>query len=130
MNGPEKGARHRNGFSNLAAWLAHDPDNESFVFRKFDRLSARNLLNLQNELLELEWDIDYMDKQMSDSGDPDILLSMRKWTHYQDRAKIAGRLECTKKNMEADLEVKIKKYREFKLATASVSQVIDNRPTR
>lgn len=32
---------HRDGYPALAAWISHDPDNETFIFRKFDRLAAK-----------------------------------------------------------------------------------------
>ncbi len=35
------------GFAQVAEWVALDPDNELFVFRKFDKLAVRNLLYLQ-----------------------------------------------------------------------------------
>lgn len=38
--------RNRNGFPAVAAWIARDLDNETFIFRKFDELTARNLLHL------------------------------------------------------------------------------------
>jgi hypothetical protein len=35
------------GFPRVADKIAHDPDNTSTIFRRFDRLSARNLLFLE-----------------------------------------------------------------------------------
>ncbi|KAH8896737.1 hypothetical protein GQ53DRAFT_778721 [Thozetella sp. PMI_491] len=42
------------GYPSVARSFAKDPDNETFVFRKFDVLSAQNLLYLQCEILDLE----------------------------------------------------------------------------
>ena len=42
------------GYATVAISLAEDPDKETYVFRRFDRLTARNLLNLQGELLVLQ----------------------------------------------------------------------------
>ena len=50
------------GYAAVAAWIALDPDSETFVFRKFDRLAARNLLYLQSELLAVEKDLDRLDR--------------------------------------------------------------------
>jgi hypothetical protein len=72
---PEKHQpRQRSGYLSLAAWIAHDPDNETYVFRKFDRLSARNLLNLQNELIALEAELAAIDNQMLLVGESDPML--------------------------------------------------------
>ena len=42
------------GFPRVADKIAQDPDNTSTIFRRFDRLSARNLLFLEAQLAELE----------------------------------------------------------------------------
>ncbi|KXJ89049.1 hypothetical protein Micbo1qcDRAFT_206632 [Microdochium bolleyi] len=41
-----------------AAHIASDQDRETFVFRRFPKLSALNLLNLQEEMTELEFQIE------------------------------------------------------------------------
>jgi hypothetical protein len=46
--------RPLNGFPSLSEFIASDHDRTSLVFRRFDRLAARNLLYLQSELAELE----------------------------------------------------------------------------
>lgn len=43
-----------NGFPRVAHKIASDPDKTAFLFRRFDQLSARNLLYLEAELAELE----------------------------------------------------------------------------
>jgi hypothetical protein len=47
-------AKQRDGYPALADFIAQDPDHETFVFRRFKGLSARNILNLQGELIALE----------------------------------------------------------------------------
>jgi hypothetical protein len=51
------------GFPSLAAFIASDPDHTSLVFRRFDKLAARNLLYLQSELAELQAKQDQFDVQ-------------------------------------------------------------------
>jgi hypothetical protein len=46
--------RPLDGFPSLSEFIASDHDRTSLVFRRFDRLAARNLLYLQSELAELE----------------------------------------------------------------------------
>lgn len=43
-----------NGYASLAAFIASDADKSTAIYRRFDRLSARNLLFLQSELEELQ----------------------------------------------------------------------------
>jgi hypothetical protein len=49
-----RNARPLDGYPSLAEFIASDPDHTSLVFRRFDKLAARNLLYLQSELAELE----------------------------------------------------------------------------
>jgi hypothetical protein len=46
--------RPLDGFPSLSDFIASDHDRTSLVFRRFDRLAARNLLYLQSELAALE----------------------------------------------------------------------------
>lgn len=59
----------RDGYPALASWVARDPDSESFVFRKFICLGARNILHLQSQLISLEKEIDDLDAEARQSGD-------------------------------------------------------------
>lgn len=43
-----------NGYPSLSAFIVSDNDRSTFIYRRFDRLSTRNLLYLQSELAELE----------------------------------------------------------------------------
>jgi hypothetical protein len=108
---PEKGSQHRNGYPSLARWIAHDPDNESYVFRRFDRLSARNLLNLQSQLINLESELDRLDERMWLSGNPDAILSMSRWESFKERATDLTQPEHEKMELEQVLQRKIKEYR-------------------
>jgi hypothetical protein len=43
-----------NGYPSLSTFIVSDNDRSTFIYRRFDRLSTRNLLYLQSELAELE----------------------------------------------------------------------------
>lgn len=107
---PEKGVQ-RDGYPSLAAWIAHDPDNESYVFRKFDKLSARNLLGMQSQLISLEMKIESIEDAMRNSGDPENLVSLARWETYEERAKDPKTLEYQKMKTEENLKNRIKEYR-------------------
>ena len=51
------------GFPSFAAFIASDKAKSTAVYRRFDRLAARNLLQLQNELLSLEACQDALDEE-------------------------------------------------------------------
>lgn len=122
---PEKGG-HRDGYPSLAAWIAHDPDNESFVFRKFDRLGARNLLNLQSQLISLESKIERLDNLMRNNGDPEVLLSLARWETYEERTKDPSSIEYEKMMLEKELKDKIKEYRKLDVSRALLCMHFDD----
>ncbi|GAB1310727.1 hypothetical protein MFIFM68171_00937 [Madurella fahalii] len=59
------------GYKDFAAYLSSDGD--TFILRRFDRLHARVLLTLQDNLVELEEELDDLDNRWSarDAGDID-----------------------------------------------------------
>ena len=74
------------GFPALSPQLAINPDDEGFVFRTFNRLSARNLLHLQAKLACLEWKLARADERAA-RGDKDALRSTRAWEVFEESAK-------------------------------------------
>lgn len=101
----------RDGYPAVAAWMTRDPDNESFIYRKFDKLSARNLLSLQSELIELESKLERFDSEARSSNDQVLKQSGRKWETF---VKNAGEREQEKQRMELNKEIrtKLREYRE------------------
>lgn len=108
------------GFGDLAKFIASDYDGDTAIFRRFDVLSARNLLLLQSELLELErLQRQYDDEDARDSMQPDLAkpinLASRDWSSFMNgvndpNSPIQERL---KKRMELTLAIrdKLKEYR-------------------
>ena len=101
----------RDGYPALAAWIAHDPDNESYVFRKFDRLSARNLLYLQSQLIALEGTLDRLDEETQESQDMELRLSAQRWETFEKNAEDPNRPESPRMELTKVLQKKIKEYR-------------------
>lgn len=101
----------RDGFSAHANWIAQDPDSETLIYRKFDRLSARNLLFLQSRLASLETKLDKYDEKIRQFGDMDSKLSQIRWETFENNATIPGRPE--KKLLELHLEIQ-KMLREYR----------------
>lgn len=101
------------GYAAVAGWIALDPDSETFVFRKFDKLAARNLLCLQSELLSIEKELALFDSQDAEAARDDLRAkdTARTWETLVSRSR-AGH-EGSKRRMELLelLRSKIKEYR-------------------
>jgi hypothetical protein len=110
---PEDGAelgRIRDGYPALANWIARDPDGDTYVFRKFDRLAARNILHLQARLIDPEHDIDEIDEQARNSNDSNSELSSRRWETLMEQATIPNRPEAMRLVKLDELNGLLKNY--------------------
>jgi len=109
-NGP--GLRQRKeGFADVARWIALDSDSETSIYRKFHELAARNLLYLQAELLVLEKQLNELDEQDVKTDDLDLKDAARTWETLTRRH--AAGLEDAKYRMELikKLRTKLREYR-------------------
>ena len=102
--------QYPNGFASVAAFIARDQDNTSTIYRRFDRLAARNLLYLQAKLQKLETIQDELDQESLRSPDEDSTRAATSWEEFEALAKTR---ETERKLMEVaeEIEVAIKKYR-------------------
>ncbi|KAF2014522.1 hypothetical protein BU24DRAFT_423448 [Aaosphaeria arxii CBS 175.79] len=72
------------GFPSLSTFMSHNAQCESFIFKRFDRLAARNLLYMQSELAALEARLDELDAE--DALDPrgsEAKRSARMWEEFE-----------------------------------------------
>ena len=101
------------GYPSLAALIASDPDHSTAIYRRFDRLSARNLLYLQAELAILEKKQDDFDKQDFNSDDTNVKDKARNWESLIARAE-SGTDNEAKERVELlkDIRKKLKEYRQ------------------
>lgn len=105
--------RYIKGYPSLAAFIASDRDKSTAIYRRFDRLSARNLLYLQSELVELEAKQDAYDAE--DRGlTTQEKVSTRNWELFKERAQEAGNIR-ERKRMELVINIRerIKEYSQF-----------------
>lgn len=103
----------KEGFADVARWIALDPDNETFIYRKFDELAARNLLYLQAELLVLEKELNKLDKNDANSDDMDLKDAIRTWetlTQWYDTNDEEARVRM---DLIVRIREKLKEYRAF-----------------
>lgn len=96
----------RNGYPALAAWIAGDPDNETFIYRKFNRLAARNLLVLQCQLIELEAELDRYDQEAG------YRQSQIHWENFAENAEKPGSAESKMTEVHEKIQKKLEQYRE------------------
>lgn len=104
-----------NGYAAVAESLSRDPDKETYVFRRFDKLTARNLLNLQGELMALQAELDDLDAEAALSPDPVLDASMMSWQVMEENSKDTtsrdGGEERRRIAVAKELAVKLKAYR-------------------
>jgi hypothetical protein len=99
------------GYASLAAFIAEDRDKSTAIFRRFDRLSARNLLYLQSELAELEAKQDAFDKEDFKAGTEEK-ASARSWPIFKQRAEENNKREKERMDLVKEIRGKIKEYRQ------------------
>jgi hypothetical protein len=104
--------RALDGFPSLAEFIASDADHTSLVFKRFDKLAARNLLYLQSELAELQArqnEFDAQDRSFEHGGREMKECAMH-WERFKEAAQ--GGDEKQKERMELVMEIrrKLKEY--------------------
>jgi len=99
------------GFAALSSLMASDGAQELFVFRKFDEISARNLLYMQCELLSIEERLKKCDKKLASSGDIDLEEAAETWEVMVEQAR-DGRTEAQEMmELVREMRSKVKEYR-------------------
>lgn len=101
------------GYAAVADWIALDPDNETFVFRKFDELAARNLLYIQSELLCIEKELAALDRQDAEEAreDMDVKDAARTWEVLSRRSEAGHGDSKRRVELINRLRAKMKEYR-------------------
>jgi hypothetical protein len=90
------------GHAAFADFIASD--DELSVYKSFNCLSARNILYLQSELLELNALLVEFDERDSNEGDYDTLLSTKCWETFAARAEENAR---DKEKMEIIRKIRV-----------------------
>lgn len=114
----DKDSERYGGYLAAATWLARDTDNETLIFRKFDTLSAANLLYMQSEILGLEKSLDNMHLTTIQSDDMDLKDAASTWETLveQSRTGATSFRQDAKERMELikELREKLREYRNDK----------------
>lgn len=85
MNFEQQNMAFFHSHSRFAEFIA--TDDELPIFRRFDRLNARNLLYLQSELIVLESQFQALDYNDIEDGNMNVMQSAKCWETLQLRAE-------------------------------------------
>ncbi|UKZ78867.1 hypothetical protein TrVFT333_006613 [Trichoderma virens FT-333] len=118
----------KEGFAQVARWIAFDPDSESFIYRKFDELAARNLLYLQAELLVLEKQLDQTDKNDAESDDMGLADTIMTWETLERQYKNGNEEARIRMNLIVKMRDKLKEYHEALLLQSEIAKL--KRPSK
>ena len=103
--------RRLKGYPTFAEFISRDKD--AAIYRRFENLSARNLLYLQSELHDLERQLEEIDSEDAKNiGDEDAQKAARLWTHY---ANDMNDQALARRKLHAEIKVKIREYRMWEL---------------
>ncbi|KAI0460053.1 hypothetical protein F5B21DRAFT_453054 [Xylaria acuta] len=118
------------GYAAVAGWIALDPDNETFIFRKFDRLAARNLLYIQSELLSIEKELTTFDAQDAQESQDDLRAkdTARTWETLVSRSRAGHDGSRRRTELLDRLQSKLKEYHEALLLQSQIAQL--HRPNK
>jgi hypothetical protein len=112
-------AKPINGFPRVADKIASDPDKTTTIYRRFDRLSARNLLFLEAEIAELEAlqnKYDANDLVAANQVVIDSHSDWRKFERYANEKDQDGRHTQPSQAAKMELALKIKeKLKEYRM---------------
>ena len=125
---PEQSTLYANsGFPSVAQKISSDKDKTTTIYRRFDRLSARNLLLLQAELAELEAQQDRNDledvKRSRRNEDRIVTAGMNDWKEFVENAELQDQNGCfihprEKEKLNLAIEIRRKLREDRKPASA------------
>ena len=99
------------GYPSFASWITEDRD--AAIYRRYEKLSARNLLYQQNELLHLEEQLHKLDlEDTKDVNNGEAQRAARFWKHYSDGGNASARRHV---ELQQKIRLKLKEYRQFVL---------------
>ena len=115
------------GYQSFSALLSSDPDLQ--VYRRFDRLCARNLLYLQSEILALEARLERFDQadleDATRNHDIDVMYSARCWESFIQKAKAGNIRERERMLLIKQVRELVKEYRGYLSDTEAVDSRTD-----
>jgi hypothetical protein len=111
LSHPPDSSPPKEGFGNVARWIALDRDSETLIYRGFRELSARNLLYVQCEMLDLEKRLNELDKIDAASTDMKVKDAARAWDTLREQFEKGNRDAQTRMELIMRLRGVVKEYR-------------------
>jgi hypothetical protein len=106
---PPEGPARLEGYPSFAEFITQDQD--AAIYRKFERLSARNLLYLQSELHHLEGQLQQLDRDdAKDIRNEEAQKAAREWKYYSDEGNSRAKIH---RELQARIAEKLRAYRTF-----------------
>lgn len=100
------------GFPSLANFMVSDDEHSGIIFRRFRRLSARNLLYMQSELAELEAQQEKYDREDAAlTTTVSEKAGLRDWSVFEKRANSKVDREKTRMELAEKINAQLKQYR-------------------
>jgi hypothetical protein len=117
----EKEQHYISGFPSLANFIASDRDRTTLIYKRFDALAARNLLNLQSELAELQAKQRKYDEQ-DFRADLDTKQCARNYAEFQQHSEVGGSEDQMKRRkLMLRIRATLKEYREAMLFESTMA---------
>lgn len=121
---PPSAKKSIRGFALVASKIASDIDKTTTIYRRFDELSARNLLFYQAELAELEDAQRGYDEEDRNAKDQASIECQRDWSEFERHAGeeengMMQRREKEKMELAMKIRDKLEKYRTAQRALQS-----------
>lgn len=105
------------GFPSLAAFISGDVDRSTLIFNRFDDLSARNLLYMQEELAELQAELHVFDDE--DGQNLESKKAARNWKEFKKK----GEAQPRRLELIRDIRILMKEYREALLTESKFAAI-------
>jgi hypothetical protein len=112
------------GYPSLAQFIASDKDKSTAIYRRFDRLSARNLLYLQSELAELQARQDAFDEEDRNASTETKGIASN-WEAFRGKAEEPNNTrEKERMDLIKEIRDKLKEYREHVRGNGHVGRML------
>ncbi|PSN70993.1 hypothetical protein BS50DRAFT_598101 [Corynespora cassiicola Philippines] len=108
------------GFPSPAVFISSDRGKSTFIYKRFDDLAARNLLQLQSELAELQWRHQTFEQQ--DKSSMEAKRSARSFADFK-RAKDVDVIQKERWDLMIQIRHTIKEYGEALLNERSIASL-------
>ncbi|KJY00876.1 hypothetical protein TI39_contig309g00016 [Zymoseptoria brevis] len=109
------------GFPGLVNIIAEDPDQDTFVFRKFKKLTAWSLVFMQNELTSLEVKLEEL--EMSMMLDSEAVPSRQTWARFEKRADMPGTVEWKMYHLNDQIREKLQNHHSALSSARSIADL-------